>query len=83
MWLELVAMLVNGNMLATKDSWEWKIGRNLHYSSTPYHRRFEMSITAGLGGVGFKSLVIGGVITAGFKTGSDKRAQDRRFINRW
>ena len=44
-----------------------------HYSSAPHHRRFEMSITAGLGGVGFKSMVMGGAITAGSETGGDVR----------
>jgi hypothetical protein len=36
-----------------------------HYSSTLHHRRFKMAITAGLGGVGFKSMVMEEAITAG------------------
>ena len=44
----------------------------LHYSSTPHHRRFVRSITNGLGGVGFMSLVMSGAITAGYcRTGGD------------
>ena len=43
----------------------------LHYSSAPHHRRFEMSITNGLGGIGFMSMVMGGAITAGCRTGGD------------
>ena len=33
---------------------------DMHYSSTPHHRRFVRSITNGSGGVGFMSLVIAG-----------------------
>ena len=54
-----------------------------HYSSAPHHRRFEMAITAGLGGVGFKSMVMRGAITAGCKTVGDRKAYHRRFSNRW
>ena len=40
-------------------------------------------ITAGLGGVGFKSMVMRGAITAGCKTVGDRKAYHRRFSNRW
>jgi len=54
-----------------------------HYSSAPHHRRFEMAITNGLGGIGFKSMVMRGAITAGCKTVGDRKAYHRRFSNRW
>jgi len=37
----------------------------------PPHRRFEMSITNGSGGVGFMSMVMGGAITASCRTDGD------------
>ena len=61
-----------------------------HYSSTPHHRRFKMAITAGLGVVGFKSMVMGEAITAGSGTGGDGRhitagssTVGDESINRW
>jgi hypothetical protein len=43
----------------------------IHYSSVPHHRLFKKNITTGLEGVGFKSTVLGGGITADSKTGGD------------
>ena len=61
-----------------------------NYSSAPHHRRFKMAITAGLGGVGFKSMVMGEAITAGSGTGGDGRhitagssTVGDESINRW
>ena len=42
-----------------------------HYYNIPHHRRFEMSITNGSRGIVFMSMVMGGAITAGCRTGGD------------
>ena len=51
------------------DTWHWThrlpSGSSIHYFSALHHSRFKMAITAGLGGVGFKSMVMGEAITAG------------------
>jgi hypothetical protein len=38
----------------------------------PHHRQFKKAITADLGGIGFKSTVLGGPITAGSQTVGDE-----------
>jgi hypothetical protein len=32
MWLELVTLLINVNLIDAEDSWEWKLGKNSVFS---------------------------------------------------